>query len=110
MEVSKEEFRTPGVGEKLLWSDHAVLCGVVEVSNLGLVLFETRASIYEVVPGTVSVSALAGVCFFQEIFPESAGVIGGEGVACCKTQGGGGGMACGGEVTVWPEFLMGCQP
>ena len=110
MEVGHEEFRTAWVGEELFRAYHAVLGRVIEIPDFRTDVFEAGAPIDEVVPCAVSVSAFACVGFFRKIFPESAGVIGCEGVACREAQSCGGGMSGWGGVAVQPEVLAGCEP
>ena len=102
MEEGHEEFRTSRVSEEFLWSYHTVLRGVVEVPHCVSCWLEAGAPIDEVVPHAITVAAFAGIGFLREVFPESAGVIGCEGVAGGKTEGGGGGVACGWGVAVRP--------
>ena len=103
MEVGQEEFCASRIGKEFFGAYHAVFRGVVKVLDLQTGRFKPRASVYEVIPGAVLVSAFAGVCFFRKVFPESAGIVGGECVTRCKSQGGGGGVAGGWEVPVWPS-------
>ena len=78
----EEEFRTAWVTEELLWAYHAVLGGVGEILDFLTDGFEAGASVNEVIPGAVGVTAFARVGFFREVFPESAGIVRCKGVAC----------------------------
>ena len=102
MEEGQEEFCTAWVCEELFRAYHTILCGVVEVPHCVSCWLEAGATIDEVVPRAITVAAFAGIGFLQEVFPESAGVIGCEGVAGGKTEGGGGGVACGWGVAIRP--------